>query len=274
MSDASARIRELCRSFHLPTVGAEAEPRFVAAGQGPALSTLAEVFELEADDRRQRRITRLRYASKLPPGKTAATFDATRLPPKLQHQLDELASAAFLERSANVLAFGLPGTGKTHAACALGHRLIEAGHAVYFTPAYRLVQELLAAKRDLALPRALRKLDQFEVLILDDLGYVQQDAAEAEVLFTLLAERYERRSLVITSNLVFSQWEQIFRNPMATAAAIDRIVHHSVILEFDVASYRTEAAQRVQRENPESAAPRPKSRPADRSGRRARTMAG
>jgi len=275
MTDASTRIRELCRSFHLPTVGAEAEPRFAAAGQAQALPTLAEVFELEAEDRRQRRITRLRYASKLPPGKTAATFDATRLPPKLQHQLDELASGTFLERSANVLAFGLPGTGKTHAACALGHRLLEAGHAVHFTPAYRLVQELLAAKRDLALPRALRKLDQFEVLILDDLGYVQQDAVEAEVLFTLLAERYERRSLVITSNLVFSQWEQIFRNPMATAAAIDRIVHHSVILEFDVPSYRTEAAkQRTRQEAAGSGASRPKSRPEDRSGRRTRTMGG
>ena len=159
----------------------------------------------------------------------------------------------------------MPGTGKTHAVCALGHRLLEAGHAVYFTPAYRLVQELLAAKRDLALPRALRKLDQFEVLILDDLGYVQQDTAEADVLFTLLAERYERRSLVITSNLVFSQWDQIFRNPMATAAAIDRIVHHSVILEFDVTSYRTEAAKRrthVDDVHEPSAAPRPMSRPA------------
>jgi len=243
-SEASGRIRALCRHFHLPTVAAEAEPRFAAAGQAAALPTLAEVLEMEAEDRRARRVTRLRYASKLPPGKTEATFDPTRLPPKLQHQLGELASGAFLERSANVLAFGLPGTGKTHAMGALGHRLIEAGHAVYFTPAYRLVQELLAAKRDLALPRALRKLDQFEVLILDDLGYVQQDPAEADVLFTLLAERYERRSLVITSNLVFSQWDQIFRNPLATAAAIDRIVHHSVILEFDVPSYRTEAAQR------------------------------
>jgi DNA replication protein DnaC len=243
-SEASGRIRELCRHFHLPTVASEAEPRFAAAGQAAALPTLAEVLEMEAEDRRARRVTRLRYGSKLPPGKTEATFDPTRLPPKLQHQLGELASGTFLERSANVLAFGLPGTGKTHAMAALGHRLIEAGHAVYFTPAYRLVQELLAAKRDLALPRVLRKLDQFEVLILDDLGYVQQDPAEADVLFTLLAERYERRSLVITSNLVFSQWDQIFRNPLATAAAIDRIVHHSVILEFDVPSYRTEAAQR------------------------------
>jgi len=252
-SEIPGRIRELCRRFHLPTVAAEAEPRFVAAGQAGALPTLAEVLELEAEDRRARRVTRLRYASKLPPGKTQATFDATRLPAKLQHQLGELASGVFLERSANLLAFGLPGTGKTHAMCALGHRLVEAGHAVYFTPAYRLVQDLLAAKRDLALPRALRKLDQFEVLILDDLGYVQQDPAEAEVLFTLLAERYERRSLVITSNLVFSQWDQIFRNPMATAAAIDRIVHHSVILEFDVPSYRTAEARR----RTESQPPRP-----------------
>ena len=134
-------------------------------------------------------------------------------------------------------------TGKTHALCALGHRLVEAGHSVLFAPAYRLVQELLAAKRDLDLPRRLRKLDNFDFLLLDDLGYLPQGAEESEVLFTLIAERYERRSLGITSNLVFSQWEHIFANPMATAAAIDRVVHHSVILEFDVPSYRTDAAQ-------------------------------
>ena len=132
---------------------------------------------------------------------------------------------------------------KTHARCALGHRLVEAGHSVLFAPAYRLVQELLAAKRDLDLPRQLRKLDNFDFLLLDDLGYLPQGAEESEVLFTLIAERYERRSLGITSNLVFSEWERIFANPMATAAAIDRVVHHSVILEFDVPSYRTNAAQ-------------------------------
>ena len=148
-----------------------------------------------------------------------------------------------------MLAFGLPGTGKTHALCALGHRLVETGHSVLFTPAYRLVQELLAARRDLQLPRALRKLDNFDFLVLDDLGYLPQGAAESEVLFTLMAERYERRAIGITSNLVFSQWDQIFQNPMATAAAIDRVVHHSVILEFDVPSYRTgEAKGRQQNE--------------------------
>lgn len=125
---------------------------------------------------------------------------------------------------------------------ALGHALVEAGRSVLFTPTDALVQELLAAKRDLGLPRALRRRDLFDVLVLDDLGYVQQQAEETEVPFTLLAERYERRSMVITSNLVFSQWEQIFKNPLTTAAAIDRVVHHSVILEFDVPSYRTEKA--------------------------------
>ncbi len=237
------RIRTLCTQFRLPTVAAEAVPRFLADGQAEALDTLVEVFELEASDRQQRRVDRLRRTSKLPPGKTFDTLDLDRLPAKLRQQLEELASGAFLEHSTNVLAFGLPGTGKTHGLAALGHRLIEAGHSVLFAPAYRLVQELLAAKRDLELPRLLRKLDHFEALLLDDLGYVQQQPEETEVLFTLIAERYERRSLWVTSNVVFSQWDQIFRNPMATAAAIDRIVHHSMILEFDVPSYRTDEAR-------------------------------
>jgi DNA replication protein DnaC len=238
------RIQALCSEFRLPTVSAEVVPRFKAAEHGKALATLLEVFELEAGDRRQRREDRLRRAAKLPAGKTWDALDTTRLPVKLQQQLEELSSGAFLERAVNVLAFGLPGTGKTHAMAALGYRLIEQGHSVLFAPTYKLVQDLLAAKRDLELPRALRKLDHFEVLILDDLGYLKHRADEAEVLFTLIAERYERRSLIVTSNMVFSQWEDIFQSPMATAAAIDRIVHHSVIAEFDVPSYRTAEAQK------------------------------
>ena len=201
------------------------------------------VLEQEAEDRRQRRIDRLRTASRLPSGKTWETFEHGRVPLALRQQLDELAGGGFVDRGVNVLAFGLPGTGKTHALCAVGHRLVESGHSVLFAPAYRLVQDLLAAKRDLSLPRQLRKLDSYDLLLLDDLGYLPQGAEESEVLFTLIAERYERRSLGITSNLVFSQWEHIFANPMATAAAIDRVVHHSVILEFDVPSYRTGVAK-------------------------------
>ena len=249
MTDTSViqdRIGELCGQFKLPTVGAQSVTRFTAAGHGDALATFLEVLEQEAEDRRHRRINRLRRESRLPSGKTWETFEHDRMPLALRQQLDHLAQGSFVERGVNVLAFGLPGTGKTHARCALGHRLVEAGHSVLFAPAYRLVQELLAAKRDLDPPRRLRKLDNFDFLLLDDLP---QGAEESEVLFTLIAERYERRSLGITSNLIFSEWERIFANPMATAAAIDRVVHHSVILEFDVPSYRTNAAQqRVQAE--------------------------
>jgi len=117
------------------------------------------------------------------------------------------------------LAFGLPGVGKSHAMCAVGHALVDRGHAVLFMPTYSLVQDLLAAKRNLELPRALRKLDHYAVLLLDDVGYIQQSPEEAEILFTLLAERYERRSVCITSNLIFAQWDRIFRDQMATAAA-------------------------------------------------------
>jgi DNA replication protein DnaC len=159
-------------------------------------------------------------------------------------KMRELGRGDFLERATNVLMFGLPGVGKSHVAAAIGHALVDNGHSVLFAPAYRVVQDLLAAKRDLALPRALRRLDVFDLLILDDIGYVQQSQDEAEVLFTMMAERYERRSLLITSNLVFSEWDRIFKNPMTTAAAIDRVVHHSVILEFaGVTSYRGEEAK-------------------------------
>jgi DNA replication protein DnaC len=242
-NECATRIVQLCTQFKLPTVGTEAVNQFTRAGHGEALSSLLEVLEMEAEDRNQRRTNRLRNASKLFAGKTWDTLELDRLPVGLTRQLDNLSAGDFLEQSMNVLAFGLPGTGKTHAICAIGHRLVEKGHSVFFTPAYKLVQNLLAARRDLDLPRMLRKLDNFEFLIIDDLGYLPQGTQESEVLFTLMAERYERRALGVTSNLVFSEWDKIFQNPMATAAAIDRVVHHSVILEFNVPSYRTIIAE-------------------------------
>ena len=132
----------------------------------------------------------------------------------------------------------------------LGYEWIENDRSVFFTPTYQLVGRLLRAKRDLELERELRRLDRFQVVILDDIGYVQQSREEMEVLFTFLAERYERRSVVITSNLVFSEWGQIFKDPLTTAAAIDRVVHHSVIVEFgsDITSYRAEQATKRNRE--------------------------
>ncbi len=244
----SERIAGLLSSFRLPTAAQEMAPRLIDAGCEAALATVCDVLQAEGEDRHERRVQRLRRASRLPAGKTLTTLDHRRLPLTLQRQLRELAAGTFLDQATNVLAFGLPGTGKTHAACALGHAMIEAGRSVLFAPTHQIVQQLLAAKRDLELPRALAKLDNFELLILDDIGYVQQDAHEVEVLFTLLAERYERRSVVITSNLMFSEWDRIFKNPMTTAAAIDRLVHHAVILEFDVSSYRTQGNEPSEKE--------------------------
>ena len=158
--------------------------------------------------------------------------------------LPSLCEGHFLGRAENIVAFGLPGRGKTHLLCAIGHELVRRGHPVLFIPAYRLVQKLLVAKRDLILEKELKKLDRFEAVILDDIGYVQQDREEMEVLFTFLAERYERGSVLISSNLVFSQWDKIFKDSMTTAAAIDRMVHHCVILELTGQSYRNQEAQK------------------------------
>ncbi len=230
-------------AFKLTVVAQELVSRLVQADQSAALATILEVLELESEARHERRVTRLRRASRLPASKTFETFDDKRLSRAVVHKLEELKLGDFVDNAVNILAFGLPGVGKSHALAALGHSLVQQGRSVLWTPTYTIVQELLAAKRDLDLPRKLRKLDQFDLVILDDIGYVNQSAEEAEVLFTLLAERYERRSTAITSNLVFSDWDRIFKNKMATSAAIDRLVHHSVVLEFAVPSYRTAKAK-------------------------------
>ena len=198
---------------------------------------LQHLAEIELEDRRQDRIERLLKASGLPRDKTLASLDMTVLPERVKKMLPSLCEGHFLGRAENIVAFGLPGRGKTHLLCAIGHELVRRGHQVLFIPAYRLVQKLLVAKRDLILEKELKKLDRFEAVILDDIGYVQQDREEMEVLFTFLAERYERGSVLISSNLVFSQWDKIFKDSMTTAAAIDRMVHHCVILELTGQSY-------------------------------------
>ena len=215
-----------------------------AAKEG--LSHEAYLYELarhEEEQRQERRTTRLLRASGLPVEKTFRTLTLSRLSPVLQLQLERLKSASFLESATNVIAIGKPGVGKSHCLAAVGYELIHAGHPVLWTPTNTLVQRLLAAKRDLRLPQELAKLEKFACVILDDIGYVQQDRDEMEVLFTFLAERYERKSVMITTNLVFSEWNRIFKDPMTTMAAIDRVVHHSVILDMmSVESYRAEVA--------------------------------
>lgn len=235
----------MLRALKLPSfVQHNAEVARAAEKQGWSFEQyLQHLAETELQERKQRRIEKNLRASDLPREKTLGQLSLERLPTAVRRQLPMLCEGGFADRAENILLFGLPGRGKSHTACAIGHELVRRGLTVQFTPAFKVVQRLLAAKRDLKLERELRRLDAFDVLILDDIGYIQQDRDEMEVLFTLLAERYERRSVIITSNLVFSQWDRIFKDPLTTAAAIDRMVHHAVILDMTGKSKRADDAR-------------------------------
>ena len=242
------RLRECLIELHLPAFR-EHYAAQAALATKESLSYprfLLSLSEIEVAERHERKIQRQRRASRLPWEKTLTALDRSRLPQSVDRQLAALLEGTFLDRAENVLAFGNPGSGKTHLVCALGQELILLGRRVLFSTCSLLVQRLLRAKIDLTLEKELKKLDRFEALIVDDIGYVQQSREEMEVLFTLLAHRYERRSILLTSNLIFSDWERIFKDPLTTAAAIDRLVHHSVILELNVSSYRMESAKKKQ----------------------------
>jgi len=235
------------KDLHLPTVR-ECYPEQADKARKEELAHeryLLELVRRETEVRRANRVARLLRESRLPLEKNLATFDRKRLPTRVAQQIEVLLDGSFLERRENVLAFGNPGSGKTHLLCALAQELIvRHGRRVLFTPCNLLVQDLLVAKRDLRLARALKRLAGHDAILIDDIGYVQQNREEMEVLFALLADRYERGSVLLTSNLPFSKWESIFKDPMTTAAAIDRLVHHSVILELNLASYRLEASKK------------------------------
>jgi DNA replication protein DnaC len=232
------------RALKLPTM-AQLHEEISAKAEKEAWSfsrLLHHLAALELEERNRKRIARYLDDSDLPAEKTLATLDQQRLPVKVRRTLPTLCDGAFVDRGDNLLVFGNPGRGKTHLVAAIGHALVRKGRRVLFTPTYALVQRLLASKRDLRLERDLTTLDRYDAVILDDLGYVQQSRDEMEVLFTFLAARYERKTVVITSNLVFSAWDRIFKDPMTTAAAIDRLVHHAIIVEMEGPSVRAEQA--------------------------------
>lgn len=240
--EINTRIIKSLKELHLPTIRQCYKDQTERA-INESLSYeeyLLELLDQEIEVRIQKRIERLLKASRLPLEKTMDSFNRKRLPRKLDMQLGVLLEGSFLKEKENVLAFGNPGSGKTHLLCAIAHELVLQGRRVLFKTCSILVQELLIAKRDLRLSKVLKQLSKYELLLIDDIGYVQQSREEMEVLFTLLADRYERGSIMLTSNLPFSKWEQIFKDPMTTAAAIDRLVHHSVILELNLPSYRLE----------------------------------
>jgi DNA replication protein DnaC len=248
-TDVRAALTGNLKALHLPTMR-QCYEEAARRAEKETLSYeqfLLELSERECEGRRKSRIRKLLKESGLPLEKSLANFDLKRLPVKVGRQVRTLLEGSFLDRKENLLAFGNPGSGKSHLLCALAQELlVNGGRQMRFTTCALLVQELLIAKRELRLSREIKRLARYDGLLIDDLGYVQQSREEMEVLFTLLAERYERGSVLMTSNLPFSKWEGIFKDPMTTAAAIDRLVHHAVILELNIPSYRVEEAKKKQ----------------------------
>ena len=252
-SDTTERLNEQLKELRLPAFREQFQSLAdQAAREGLSYPQyLAELTSRECQARNHSRVQRLMRNSRLLQGKTWDQFQWSRVPLQVARQLQSLRDGTFLTRRENLLVFGKPGSGKTHLLAALGEQLVQQGRSVLFATCSLLVQELLAAKRDLKLERFIKRLASFEALIIEDLGYVQQSREEMEVLFTLLAERYERGSVLLTSNLAFSRWEQTFQNQMKTAAAIDRLVHHSVIIELNIPSYRLETAKNTRKPSAE-----------------------
>jgi len=241
-----SELKKYLKELHLPFIRSNYENLIKSAIKKSSgyEALLLELFEGESKLRYENRILRFLRQSKLPLEKNMSVFDLKRLSNKTIQKVRSLLDGGFLERKENVIVFGNPGSGKTHLLCAIGQELIRKNKRVFFTTCNTLVQELLIAKRDYKLVKKIKQFEKFDAIIIDDIGYVQQSREEMEVLFTLLAERYENGSLMISSNLPFSKWEDIFKDPMITAAAIDRLVHHSVIIELNLKSYRMEYAKK------------------------------
>jgi len=222
-------------------------------GWNPA-QYLAALCEEELHQRYSRRIARYYKESKLPVGKTLSSFNFSHLPELKTGKIEVLASdPGWVNRSENLLFFGPSGTGKTHLAAAICSGLIEQGIRVRYYQATALVQELQRARNELQLERMFARLDKYDVIVLDDIGYVKKSEAETHVLFELIAHRYESRSMIITANHPFSDWDQIFADTIMTVAAIDRLVHHAMIIEINADSFRKKQA--MNRNKSQSAQP-------------------
>jgi DNA replication protein DnaC len=248
IQDLQQPLDKMLKQLMLPTFASDYQ--LLAETPHTTLDYLHELTRREIECRYQKRIERFLSQAKLPRNKLLKDFDSTRIPGLSTVTLERLSEGEFIDRYENILIFGNPGTGKTHLSIGLAREWCLLGRRVYFITAASLVQQLLQAKANLKLNQFIKRMDGFEVLLIDDISYVPYERHETDVLFTLLAARYETRSVLITSNCPFAQWNNIFKDEMTTAATVDRLVHHATILELNAESYRMESAKKQSSQPP------------------------
>lgn len=241
----AAMIELHCKELKMPGLrrAYEALAREAMDSNHSMLRFLSACLSEEITSRQQSRLQAYTQQAKFPTQKTIQDFDFTAIPSLPKTKILSLAEGQFIRDKENVVCMGGSGTGKTHLSIALGYAAVAAGYRVRFIPVMQLVQELLQAENEYRLPRYLRTWDKFDLVILDELGYVSL-AQGGPLLFQFCADRYEKGSILITTNLEFARWTDVFHDVTLTTALLDRLTHRSHILLFEGESYRFRESQR------------------------------